>query len=91
MNEHPQVQPTAPVPESPPEDLLSDVLVMMHTHGLIHVLLLDADRRPTGADARPIVLVSDAAGNPGRSVAAALANGVPTRLTSCLSDPLVAA
>ena len=83
MNEHTQVQPTAPVPESPPEDLLSDVLV--------HVLLLDADRRPAGADARPIVLVSDAAGNPGRSVAAALANGVPTRLTSCLSDPLVAA
>ena len=31
-----------------PEDLLSDVLAKMHTRGLIHVVLLDADRHPTG-------------------------------------------
>ncbi|MET3107888.1 CBS domain-containing protein [Oxalobacteraceae bacterium GrIS 2.11] len=30
------------------EDLLSDVLAMMHARGLIHVLLLDADRHPLG-------------------------------------------
>jgi CBS domain-containing protein len=31
-----------------PEDLLSEVLAMMHTHGLIHVLLVDIGRKPLG-------------------------------------------
>jgi CBS domain-containing protein len=31
-----------------PEDLLSDVLAMMHTRGLIHVLLLGSGKRPLG-------------------------------------------
>ena len=31
-----------------PEDLLSDVLAMLHARGLIHVLLLGADRHPLG-------------------------------------------
>lgn len=31
-----------------PQDLLSDVLAMMHSRGLIHVLLLDMDKKPLG-------------------------------------------
>jgi arabinose-5-phosphate isomerase len=47
-----------------PEDLLSDVLAMMHTHGLIHVLLLDAARHPTGVlNARDGLRALLAAGN----------------------------
>ena len=47
-----------------PDDLLSDVLAMMHTGGLIHVLLLDADRRPLGVlNARDGLRALLAAGN----------------------------
>ena len=47
-----------------PEDLLSDVLAMMHTRALIHVLLLDADRHPTGVlNARDGLRALLAAGN----------------------------
>ena len=47
-----------------PEDRLSDVLAMMHTRGLIHVLLLDADRRPIGVlNARDGLRALLAAGN----------------------------
>ena len=47
-----------------PEDLLSDVLAMMHTRGLIHVLLLGADRRPVGVlNARDGLRALLAAGN----------------------------
>ena len=31
-----------------PQELLSDVLATMHTRGLIHVVLMGADRKPTG-------------------------------------------
>jgi CBS domain-containing protein len=31
-----------------PDDLLSDVLATMHSHGLTHMLLIDADRRALG-------------------------------------------
>ena len=47
-----------------PEDLLSDVLAMMHTRGLIHVLLLNADRHPIGVlNARDGLRALLAAGN----------------------------
>ena len=47
-----------------PEDLLSDVLAMMHTRGLIHVLLLGDDKRPLGMlNARDGLRVLLAAGN----------------------------
>ena len=47
-----------------PEDLLSDVLAMMHTRGLVHVLLLDAGRHPTGVlNARDGLRALLAAGN----------------------------
>ncbi len=47
-----------------PEDLLSDVLAMMHTRGLIHVLLLGDDKRPLGVlNARDGLRVLLAAGN----------------------------
>ena len=47
-----------------PEDLLSDVLAMMHTRGLIHVLILDADRHPLGVlNARDGLRALLAAGN----------------------------
>ena len=47
-----------------PEDLLSDVLAMMHARGLVHVLLLDADRHPTGVlNARDGLRALLAAGN----------------------------
>jgi CBS domain-containing protein len=47
-----------------PEDLLSDVLSMMHTRGLIHVLLLGADRHPIGVlNARDGLRALLAAGN----------------------------
>ena len=47
-----------------PEDLLSDVLAMMHTRGLIHVLLLDAGRKPIGVlNARDGLRALLAAGN----------------------------
>lgn len=46
------------------EDLLSDVLAMMHTRGLIHVLLLGPDKRPLGVlNARDGLRVLLAAGN----------------------------
>lgn len=46
------------------EDLLSDVLAMMHTRGLIHVLLLDAERHPIGVlNARDGLRALLAAGN----------------------------
>ncbi|HSA41040.1 MAG TPA: CBS domain-containing protein, partial [Mycobacterium sp.] len=31
-----------------PDDLLSDVLAMMHTRGLVHVLILGANQQPLG-------------------------------------------
>lgn len=47
-----------------PEDLLSDVLAMMHTRGLIHVLLLGPDRQPLGVlNARDGLRVLLAAGS----------------------------
>jgi CBS domain-containing protein len=47
-----------------PEDLLSDVLAMMHAQGLIHVLLLDADRQALGVlNARDGLRALLAAGN----------------------------
>ena len=47
-----------------PEDLLSDVLAMMHKRGLIHVLLLDTDRHALGVlNARDGLRAMLAAGN----------------------------
>ncbi len=47
-----------------PEDQLSDVLAMMHTRGLIHVLLLSPDKHPLGVlNARDGLRVLLAAGN----------------------------
>ncbi len=47
-----------------PEDLLSDVLAMMHTRGLIHVLLLRSDRHALGVlNARDGLRALLAAGN----------------------------
>jgi CBS domain-containing protein len=47
-----------------PEDLLSDVLAMMHTRGLIHMLLLGADKQPLGVlNARDGLRLLLAAGN----------------------------
>ncbi len=47
-----------------PEDLLSDVLAMMHTRGFIYVLLLGDDKRPLGVlHARDGLRVLLAAGN----------------------------
>ena len=47
-----------------PEDLLSDVLAMMHARGLIHVLLVDADNRLLGIlNARDGLRALLAAGN----------------------------
>ena len=47
-----------------PDDLLSDVLAMMHTRGLVHVLLLGANRQPLGVlNARDGLRVLLAAGN----------------------------
>jgi CBS domain-containing protein len=46
------------------EDLLSEVLAMMHTRGLIYVLLLGADKQPWGVlNARDGLRVLLAAGN----------------------------
>ena len=47
-----------------PDDLLSDVLATMHAQGLIHVLLLGADRQPLGVlNARDGLRALLAAGN----------------------------
>lgn len=47
-----------------PEDLLSDVLSMMHTRGLVHVLILASDRNPLGVlNARDGLRALLAAGN----------------------------
>ncbi len=47
-----------------PEELLSDVLATMHTRGLIHVLLIGADGKPTGVlNARDGLRALLAAGN----------------------------
>lgn len=47
-----------------PDDVLSDVLAMMHSHGLIHVLLVDAGNRPIGVlNARDGLRALLAAGN----------------------------
>lgn len=47
-----------------PEDMLSDVLAMMHDRGLIHVLLVDAGRKPLGiVNARDGLRAMLAAGN----------------------------
>ncbi len=47
-----------------PDDLLSDVLAMMHTRGLVHVLMLGADKLPLGVlNARDGLRVLLAAGN----------------------------
>ena len=47
-----------------PQDLLSDVLAMMHTHGLIHVLLVDMAKKPLGVlNARDGLRALLAAGN----------------------------
>jgi CBS domain-containing protein len=47
-----------------PDDLLSDVLAMMHTRGLVHVLLLGPDKHPLGVlNARDGLRVLLAAGN----------------------------
>jgi len=47
-----------------PQDLLSDVLAMMHTRGLIHVLLLDLAKQPLGVlNARDGLRALLAAGN----------------------------
>jgi CBS domain-containing protein len=46
------------------ENLLSDVLTMMHARGLIHVLVLDANKRPIGVlNARDGLRALLAAGN----------------------------
>ena len=46
------------------EDLLSDVLAMMHARGLIHVLLIDNDNKPLGVlNARDGLRALLAAGN----------------------------
>ncbi len=46
------------------EDLLSDVLAMMHSRGLIHVLLLGSEKQPLGVlNARDGLRVLLAAGN----------------------------
>lgn len=46
------------------EDLLSDLLAMMHTRGLVHGLLLGADKQPLGVlNARDGLRVLLAAGN----------------------------
>ena len=47
-----------------PEELLSDVLATMHVRGLIHVLLMGADNKPTGVlNARDGLRTLLAAGN----------------------------
>jgi CBS domain-containing protein len=47
-----------------PDELLSDVLAMMHRGGLIHVLLIDADKLPVGVlNARDGLRALLAAGN----------------------------
>jgi CBS domain-containing protein len=47
-----------------PQELLSDVLAMMHTHGLIHMLLIGDDRKPLGVlNARDGLRALLAAGN----------------------------
>jgi len=47
-----------------PQDLLSDVLAMMHVDGHIHVLLMDAEHRPIGVlNARDGLRALLAAGN----------------------------
>ncbi len=47
-----------------PEEMLSDVLAMMHARGLIHVLLIDAENKPTGVlNARDGLRALLAAGN----------------------------
>lgn len=47
-----------------PDDVLSDVLAMMHGRGLIHVLLVDADKQPIGVlNARDGLRALLAAGN----------------------------
>jgi CBS domain-containing protein len=47
-----------------PQELLSDVLAMMHTHGLIHVLLIGNDGQPLGVlNARDGLRALLAAGN----------------------------
>ena len=47
-----------------PEDSLSDVLAMMHTHGLIHVLVVDPTNKPLGVlNARDGLRALLAAGN----------------------------
>ncbi len=47
-----------------PQELLSDVLATMHTRGLIHVLLMGADNKPTGVlNARDGLRALLAAGN----------------------------
>ena len=47
-----------------PQQLLSDVMAMMYTRGLIHLLLMDADNKPTGVlNARDGLRALLAAGN----------------------------
>jgi CBS domain-containing protein len=47
-----------------PDDLLSDVVAMMHARGLIHVLLMGADNKPVGVlNARDGLRALLAAGN----------------------------
>lgn len=47
-----------------PQDLLSDVLAMMHTRGLIHVVLVDMGKKPLGVlNARDGLRALLAAGN----------------------------
>jgi len=47
-----------------PEDVLSEVLAMMHKRGLIHVLVVDTDNRPLGVlNARDGLRALLAAGN----------------------------
>ena len=47
-----------------PEELLSDVLAMMHARGLVHVLLIGPDKRPLGVlNARDGLRALLAAGN----------------------------
>lgn len=47
-----------------PDDRLADVLTMMHTRGLIHVVLMDADKKPLGVlNARDGLRALLAAGN----------------------------
>lgn len=47
-----------------PEDVLSEVLAMMHKRGLTHVLVVDAGNRPLGVlNARDGLRVLLAAGN----------------------------